>query len=152
MPLTTSALSIISTVPCYRPQFEFVAKNDDGSTAPAGSHRLLLRALSRSGSRMLLSDHDATLTVDMGSKASSRRVQEAFVSGVLRALCSAPVCWGKGEGCLEGGVSGGGGAPWHAWLGACASRCPSIPEGGKNGDAQFVRTALVLCHALPILG
>lgn len=152
MPLTTSALSIISTVPCYRPQFEFVAKNDDGGTAPAVSHRLLLRALSRSGSRMLLSDHDATLTVDMGSKASSRRVQEAFVSGVLRALCSAPVCWGKGEGCLEGGVSGGGGAPWHAWLGACASRCPSIPEGGKNGDAQFVRTALVLCHALPILG
>ncbi len=86
-------LSITSTGPCCCPQFEFVTEDDGGGTAPAGSRRSLLRALSGGGSRLLLSEHDATLTVDMGNEASSRRVQEAFVSGV-RALGSGPMCWG----------------------------------------------------------
>lgn len=76
-------------------QFEFVAKDDTDTgtqAADVGNRRSLLRLMRNSSARLLLSTHDAVLTVDMGNEASSRRVQEVFVSVCVR-LCN----WGRGR-------------------------------------------------------
>lgn len=54
-------------------------KENDSQSAPASSHRSVLQAMD-SSARLLLSSHDAVLTVDMGVEASRERVQVALVS------------------------------------------------------------------------